>query len=64
MLLGVFAFDAVFAHLPEWGIRSYPQSMTLPLILDVSYGALAVALGALVLLMVAPAHPLDPGQTL
>lgn len=62
MLLGVFAFDAVFPQLPEWGIRSYPQSMTLPLVLDVSYGALAVALGVLVLLMVALADRLDPGK--
>lgn len=62
MLLGVFAFDAVFTRLPEWGIRSYPQSMTLPLVLDVSYGALAVALGVLVLLMVAAADSLDPGK--
>ena len=62
MFLGVFAFDAVFPHLPEWGIRSYPQSMTLPLVLDVSYGALAVALGVLVLLMVALADRLDPGK--
>ena len=62
MFLGVFAFDAVFPHLPEWGIRSFPQSMTLPLVLDVSYGALAVALGALVLLMVAAADRFDPGK--
>ncbi|MBI3575729.1 MAG: YeeE/YedE family protein [Gammaproteobacteria bacterium] len=62
MLLGVFAFDAVFPHLPEWGIRSYPQSMTLPLVFDVSYSALAVALSALVLLMVALADRLDPGK--
>lgn len=62
MLLGVFAFDAVFTRLPEWGIRSYPQSMTLPLVLDVSYGSLAVALGVLVLLMVAVADRLDPGK--
>jgi hypothetical protein len=62
MLLGVFAFDAVYTRLPEWGIRSYPQSMTLPLVLDVSYGALAVALGVLVLLMVAVADRLDPGK--
>ena len=62
MLLGVFAFDAVFTRLPEWGIRTYPQSMTLPLVLDVSYGVLAVALGVLVLLMVAAADRLDPGK--
>ncbi len=62
MLLGVFAFDAVFPQLPEWGIRSYPQSVTLPLVLDVSYGSLAVALGVLVLLMVAVADRLDPGK--
>jgi len=62
MLLGVFAFDAVFTRLPEWGLRSYPQSMTLPLVLDVSYGSLAVALGVLVLLMVAAADRLDPGK--
>ncbi len=62
MLLGVFAFDAVFPQLPEWGIRSYPQSMTLPLVLDVSYGALAVALGVMVLLLVALADRLDPGR--
>lgn len=62
MFLGVFAFDAVFPYLPEWGIRSYPQSMTLPLVLDISYGSLAVALGVLVLLMVAAADRLDPGK--
>lgn len=62
MLLGVFAFDAVFPHLPEWGIRSFPQSMTLPLLWDISYGALAVALGVMVLLMVAFADRFDPGK--
>lgn len=62
MLLGVFAFDAVFPYLPDWGVRSYPQSMTLPLVLDVSYGSLAVALGVLVLLMVAAADRLDPAR--
>lgn len=62
MFLGVVAFDAVFVHLPEWGIRSFPQSMTLPLIFDVSYGSLAVALGVMVLLMVALADRLDPGR--
>ncbi len=62
MFLGVFAFDAVFPRLPEWGIRSFPQSMTLPLVLDISYGSLAVALGVLVLLMVAVADRFDPGK--
>jgi hypothetical protein len=62
MFLGVFAFDAVFAYLPEWGIRSYPQSMTLPVVLGVSYGALAVIFGVLVLLTVALADALDPGK--
>lgn len=62
MFLGVFAFDAVFPYLPAWGIRTYPQSMTLPLVLDISYGSLAVALGVLVLLMVAAADRLDPGK--
>lgn len=62
MFLGVFAFDAVFVHLPEWGIRSFPQSMTLPLVLDISYGSLAVALGVLALLMVAVADRFDPGK--
>ena len=62
MFLGVFAFDAVFPQLPEWGIRTFPQSMTLPLVLDVSYGALAIALGVLVLLMVAAADRFDPGK--
>jgi hypothetical protein len=62
MLLGVFAFDAVFPYLPEWGIRSYPQSITLPVLLGVSYGALAVTLGVLVLLMVAAADRLDPAK--
>jgi len=62
MFLGVFAFDAVFPYLPEWGIRSYPQSMTLPVVLGVSYGALAVTFGVLVLLMVALADSLDPGK--
>ena len=64
MLLGVFAFDAVFPYLPEWGIRSYPQSMTLPVLLDVSYGALAVTLGVLLLLGVAFAEVFDPGKRL
>ncbi|TAM46715.1 MAG: hypothetical protein EPN55_04415 [Gammaproteobacteria bacterium] len=62
MFLGVFAFDAVFPYLPEWGVRAYPQSMTLPLVLDVSYGSLAVTLGVFVLLMVALADRLDPGK--
>lgn len=62
MFLGVFAFDAVFPRLPEWGIRSFPQSMTLPLVLDISYGALAVALGVMVLVMVGLADLLDPAK--
>jgi len=60
MLAGVFAFDAVFPHLPEWGIRAFPQSMTLPVLLDVSYASLAIALGVVVLLMVAFADRVDP----
>src|SRR3990167_4689661 len=62
MLLGVFAFDLMFPYLPAWGIRAFPQSMTLPLILDISYGALAVALGTMVLLLVAAADALDPAK--
>jgi hypothetical protein len=62
MFLGVFAFDAVFPYLPEWGIRAYPQSITLPVLLGVSYGALAATLGVLVLLMVAAADRLDPAK--
>lgn len=62
MFLGVFAFDAVFPRLPEWGIRSFPQSMTLPLVLDISYGALAIALGVMVLVMVGLADLLDPAK--
>lgn len=62
MLAGVFAFDAIFADLANWGIRSFPQSITLPLVLDVSYGALAITLGVAVLLMVALADRLDPGK--
>src|SRR3972149_846625 len=62
MLLGVFAFDWAFLRLPEWGIRTYPQSMTLPVVLNVPYGPLAVAFGVLVLLMVAAADRLDPGK--
>lgn len=62
MVLGVLAFDAVFAQLPEWGVRTYPQSMTLPILWNVSYGALAVALGVLVLLGVALADRLDPAK--
>lgn len=62
MLLGVVAFDMVFPHLPAWGIRSFPQSMTLPLILDISYGALAIALGVMVLVMVGFADLFDPAK--
>ena len=62
MFLGVFAFDAVFPQLPAWGIRSFPQSMTLPLVLDISYGALAVAFGVMVLVMVRMADLLDPAK--
>lgn len=62
MLIGVFAFDAVFPLLPEWGIRSFPQSMTLPLVLDISYGALAITLGVVVLVMVGLADLLDPAK--
>lgn len=62
MLLGVVAFDMVFPHLPAWGIRSFPQSMTLPLILDISYGALAIALGVMVLVMVGLADLFDPAK--
>src|SRR3990170_3497978 len=62
MLLGVFAFDWAFLRLPEWGIRTYPQSTTLPVVLNVPYGPLAVAFGVLVLLMVAAADRLDPGK--
>lgn len=62
MFLGVLAFDAVFPFLPEWGVRSFPQSMTLPLVFDISYGALALALGVMVLLMVAAADRLDPAK--
>ena len=62
MFLGVFAFDAVFPYLPAWGIRSFPQSMTLPLVLDISYGALAVAFGVMVLVMVRMADLLDPAK--
>lgn len=62
MFIGVFAFDAVFPRLPEWGIRSFPQSMTLPLVLDISYGALAIALGVMVLVMVGLADLLDPAK--
>ncbi len=62
MLLGVFAFDLMFPYLPAWGVRAFPQSMTLPLILDISYGALAVALGTMVLLLVAAADALDPAK--
>jgi hypothetical protein len=60
MLLGVLAFDVVFPRLPAWGIRSFPQSMTLPPMLDISYGALAITLGVLVLMMVGLAHLFDP----
>ncbi len=62
MFLGVFAFDTVFPHLPAWGIRSFPQSMTLPLVLDVPYDALVIALGVAVLVMVAFADLLDPAK--
>ncbi len=62
MLLGVLAFDAVFPYLPAWGIRSFPQSMTLPIVLDISYGALAIALGVVVLVMVGFADLLDPAK--
>ncbi len=62
MLAGVFAFDAIFADLADWGIRSFPQSMTLPLVLDVSYGALAITMGVAILLMLALADRLDPGK--
>lgn len=62
MFLGVFAFDAVFPHLPEWGVRSFAQSMTLPLLLNVSYGALAIGLGVVVLVLVAFADRYDPGK--
>lgn len=62
MLLGVVAFDMAFPHLPVWGIRSFPQSMTLPLILDISYGALAIALGVMVLVMVGFADIFDPAK--
>lgn len=62
MLLGVVAFDMAFPHLPAWGIRSFPQSMTLPLILDISYGALAIALGVMVLVMVGFADLFDPAK--
>ena len=62
MLLGVVAFDMVFPHLPAWGIRSFPQSMTLPLLLDISYGTLAIALGVMVLVMVGFADLFDPAK--
>ncbi len=62
MLLGVLAFDMVFPHLPAWGVRSFPQSMTLPLLFDISYGALAIALGVMVLVMVGFADLFDPAR--
>jgi|TARA_Y100000294_G_scaffold170255_1_gene182332 hypothetical protein len=64
MLAGVLAFDLVFPSLADWGIRSFPQSITAPLVLDISYGHLATAFGVLVLLMVAVADRLDPGKRL
>lgn len=62
MFLGVFAFDAVFPHLPAWGGRSFPQSMTLPLVLDISFAALAIVLGVMVLVMVGVADLFDPAK--
>jgi hypothetical protein len=64
MFAGVLAFDAVFPSLADWGIRSFPQSITAPLLLDISYGHLATAFGVLVLLMMALADKLDPGKRL
>ncbi len=62
MFAGVLAFDAIFASLPEWGVRSFPQSMTLPLVLEVAYGPLVITFGVLMLLIIALADRLDPGR--
>jgi hypothetical protein len=64
MFAAVLTFDAVFPSLADWGIRSFPQSITAPLLLDISYGHLATAFGVIVLLMMALADKLDPGKRL
>ena len=59
---GVLVFDAVLPSLVDAGIRSFPQSMTLPLVLGLPYGALAIVFGVSVLLMMAVADRLDPAR--
>ena len=64
LFTGVLAFDALLPQLVEIGVRSFPQSMTLPLLLGLPYGALAIVFGVGVLLMMAVADRLDPAGRL
>lgn len=62
LFLGVLAYDMISPELAAWGVRSFPQSMTLPPIVQIAYGPLAVTFGVAVLLMVMFADKIDPGK--
>lgn len=64
VFLGVLAYDAVSPRLVEMGVRSFPQSMTLIPMLNITYAPLAITLGVGILVMVYFLDQVDPGRKL
>ncbi|MBI3392819.1 MAG: YeeE/YedE family protein [Nitrospirae bacterium] len=62
LLAGAFAYDLFFPSMFAWGLFAPPQSATLPIVLNVSFAAVALPLGVLILLMMALADRLDPAR--
>lgn len=62
MFVAVFVFDALFPSLQPLGLRGIPQSITLPIVLEIPYPTLAIVLGVLLLFVVALADKFDPAK--
>lgn len=58
----MFVFDAIVPSLQPLGLRGIPQSMTLPILLEIPYATLALVLGVLFLFIITLADRFDPAK--